>query len=346
MGTQAPEATEAPTRHLVAVAEAGDADRLAALLAPSLAPVRVRPLTDGLFHSAVRSAVAGEIRVSVVSGSPCILTRGPELIDPADPASLMVVLHRVGRAGVTQDGRHCLLGPGDLVNYVTSRPYEVVFWEPYEAVVVTVPIAALGSHADALAGRTAVAVGTDSGPRDVVGALFESLAAKVDGCTLGAGSRSKEYLADAIVSLVIAELVDIAPQGASDDLADRVLAHCLSRLSDPGLTVESVARAHGVSARYLHKVLAPTGSTLSAWVRRQRLERICRDLVDESLRGRTAAAIAARWGVTDTEHLSRALKAEFGMTANEIRRSGHWDRGGPRSRPGRTPTALPGPTTP
>jgi AraC-like DNA-binding protein len=346
MGSQVPATTGAPTRHLVAVAETADGDRFAALLAPSLAPVRVRPLTDGIFRSSVRSAVAGEVRVSVMSGSPCVLTRGPELIDPADPASLTVVLHRVGRAGVAQDGRHCLLGPGELVNYVTSRPYEVIFWEPYEAVVVTVPIAALGSHADALAGRTAVAVGTDRGPRDVVGALFESLAAKVEGCSLGAASRSKEYLADAIVSLVIAELVDIAPQGVSDDLADRVLAHCLSRLSDPGLTVESVARAHGVSVRYLHKVLGPTGSTLSAWIRRQRLERICRDLVDESLSGRTAAAIAMGWGVTDTEHLSRSLRAEFGMTANQIRRSGRWDRGGPRSPSGQTPTALLDPTTP
>ena len=346
MSSLAPEGSEPSPRRLVAVAEAGDGDRFAALLAPSLAPVRVRPLIDGAFRSSLRSAVAGEVRVSVMSGSPCALTRGPDLVDPADPALLTVTLLRAGRAGVSQDGRHCLLGPGDLVNYVTSRPYEVMFWEPYDAVVVTVPIAALGSHADALTGRTAVAVGTDCGPRDVVGALFASLAAKVDGCTLGAASRSKEYLADAIVSLVIAELVDIAPQGAGDDLADRVLAHCLSRLSDPGLTVESVARAHGVSVRYLHKVLAPTGSTLSAWIRRQRLERICRDLVDESLRGRTASAIAARWGVTDTEHLSRALKAEFGMTANQIRRSGHWDRGGPRALPERTATVVPGRTAP
>ena len=330
MSAQAPEDSAPSARHLVAVAEAGDGARFAALLAPSVGPVRVRPLADGTFHSSLRSAMAGEVRVSVMSGSPCVLTRDPDLIDPADPAFLTVTLHRTGRAGVAQDGRHCLLGPGDLVNYVTSRPYEVTFWEPYEAVVVSVPIAALGSHADTLAGRTAVAVGTDCGPRDVVGALFEGLAAKVDGCTLGAASRSKEYLADAIVSLVIAELVDIAPQGAGDDLADRVLAHCLASLADPGLTVESVARAHGVSVRYLHKVLAPTGHTLSAWIRRQRLERVRRDLVDESLHGRTASAIAARWGITGTEHLSRALKAEFGMTANEIRRSGRWERGGPR----------------
>ena len=81
-----------------------------------------------------------------------------------------------------------------------------------------------------------------------------------------------------------------------------------------------MARAFGISVRYLHKVLAPTGSSLSAWIRRQRLERICRDS-HESLHGRTAAAIASRWGMADGGHLSRALKTEFGMTASEIRRS-------------------------
>ena len=44
-------------------------------------------------------------------------------------------------------------------------------------------------------------------------------------------------------------------------------------------------------------------------------------------------AVAARWGMPDTGHLSRALKAEFGMTASEIRSSGHWERGGPRPVP-------------
>jgi AraC-like DNA-binding protein len=345
MSSLRPRSSGQPARHLVAAAEAGDGDRFAALIASTFAPVRVRPLADGTFRSSLRSAVAGDVRVSVVSGSPCVVTRDPDLIQYTDPAFLTVALHRAGRAGVVQDGRHCLLGPGDLVNYVTSRPYELTFWEPYEAVVVTVPLAALGSHADTLAGRTAVAVGTDCGPRAVVGALFEGLAAKVDGCTLGDASRSKEYLADAIVSLVIAELVDVAPQGAGDDLADRVLAHCLAHLSDPGLTVESVARAFGVSARFLHKVFAPTGSTLSAWIRRQRLERIRRDLADESLHRRTASAIASRWGMTDGGHLSRALKAEFGMTATEIRRSRRWERGGPRGLPARLGVDEPLPPT-
>lgn len=317
-------------RRLTAAADSDDRERFASLLGSTFAPVRIRPLTDGSFHSSLRSAVAGEVRVSVMSGSPCVVTRDADLIRASDPGFLTVVLHQSGRAAVAQDGRHCLLGPGDLVNYVTSRPYELTFWEPYEAVVITVPMAALGSHADTLAGRTAIAVATDSGPRDVVGTLFEGLAAKIGDCTAGEANCSKEYLADAIVSLVIAELVDIPPLGAGEDLADRMLAHCLSHLADPGLTVKSVARAHGVSVRYLHKVLAPRAITLSAWIRRQRLERICRDLADDSLSGRTVSAIAARWGMTDAGHLSRALKSEFGVTATEIRRSGHWERGGPR----------------
>jgi AraC-like DNA-binding protein len=315
-----------PTQRLVAAAETGDGERFATLLAEASAPVRVRPPADRAFHSAVRSAVAGDVRVSVMSGSPCVVTRGPDLIGPEDPALLVVALPRSGRAVVEQDGRQCVVEPGSLVNYVTSRPYEVAFWEPYEMVVVTVPLAALGSHADTLRGRTAVAVATDRGPRDVVATLFATLAAKIDDCTAGDASCSKEYLADAIVSLAIAELVDIPSRGPGDDLADRVLAHCLAHLSDPGLTVESVARLHAVSVRYLHKVLEPRGITLSAWIRTQRLERICRDLADESLRGRTVAAVAARWGMTDAGHLSRALKAEFGLTATEIRRSGRRDR--------------------
>lgn len=334
-----PPSSGRPARHLVATGATGDRDRFATLVAPAFSAVRVRPLADGTFHSSLRTALAGEVRVSVLSGSPCVVTHGAELIHDADPGFLAVSLQRVGRAAVAQDGRQCMLGPSDLVNYVTSRPYEVTFWEPYEVVVVTVPLAALGSHADTVAARTAIAVGTDRGPRDVVGTLLDALAAKIDDCTPGDANSSKEHLADAIVSLVIAELVDIVPQGAGDDLADRVLAHCLSHLSDPRLSVESVGRALGVSVRYLHKVLGPTGITLSAWIRRQRLERIGRDLADESLRGRTAGAIAARWGMPDTGHLSRALKAEFGMTASEIRRSGRWERGGPRPLPDRPRSA-------
>src|SRR3954469_12591345 len=99
MSAQAPEGSAPSARHLLAVAEAGDGARFAALLAPSVGPVRVRPLVDGTFRSSLRSAVAGGGRGSLVSGRPCVPPRAPDLIAPADPAFLPVTLHRTGRAG-------------------------------------------------------------------------------------------------------------------------------------------------------------------------------------------------------------------------------------------------------
>ncbi|WP_279581376.1 helix-turn-helix domain-containing protein [Fodinicola feengrottensis] len=121
--------------------------------------------------------------------------------------------------------------------------------------------------------------------------------------------------------MVISELVDVPVRRPESELADRLLAYCLTRLGDPGLTVESVAQAHRISVRYLYKLLQPRDLTLAAWIRGERLARIRHDLADPGLANRTVASIAARWGILNPAHLSRALKGEFGQTAAAIRQS-------------------------
>lgn len=286
----------------------------------AFAPMRVRPIAPGTFTSALRATSAGDVVISRITGTPCHVRRDPRLISSTDPALVKVALHAYGRAGVEQHGRQCLLTPGDLVNYVTDQPYDLHFWEPYETVVIGVPRKLVGAHADSLARRAAIAVSTDTGVRRAVGGFFRTLTDTLepDGFT----GSAVAHLADAVVSMVISELVDV-PVRHDDDLADRLLAYCLARLPDPALSVESVARAHGISTRHLHKIFEAREETLSSWIRRQRLTRIKRDLTDPALADRTAAAIAARWGLLSPAHLSRALKAEFGRTAAEIRSEAH-----------------------
>ncbi|GAA2360907.1 hypothetical protein GCM10009854_45140 [Saccharopolyspora halophila] len=120
------------------------------------------------------------------------------------------------------------------------------------------------------------------------------------------------------MSTVLTELVP--EKGA--DFADRVLAHCLARLDDSGLTVESVARAHRVSVRYLHKLFAersmtplgvdspPTAGPDPPGARRSGVRRP---------HGRGDRREVGRLHPT---HLGRGLKAEFGRTAAEVRREG------------------------
>jgi AraC-like DNA-binding protein len=290
----------------------------------AFAPLKVAPSGRTNFPNAFRSAAAGDIQVTRITGSPCTVMRTPGLICSSDPELVKVALHARGRAGVEQDGRRSLVRPGDLINYVTNRPYRLTFPEPYETVVIGVPLHRLGLHAHDLGQRTAIAVPTSGAVRGAVATFFRTVSEPLDvGPDVFAGDAGR-HLADALVSMVISELVGVpvrAPDDHPADLADRILAYCANRLADPELTVESVAHAHHISLRYLHKVLRPRDLTLAAWIRRQRLERIRRDLADPALAGRTIASIAARWGVLNPEHLSRALKAEFGHTAAALRRA-------------------------
>ncbi|MGW0843495.1 helix-turn-helix domain-containing protein [Streptomyces sp. NPDC002787] len=91
------------------------------------------------------------------------------------------------------------------------------------------------------------------------------------------------------------------------------------RLADPGLSPEGIAAAHRISRRYLYKLLAARGYTVSGWIREQRLARCRRDLADPALDHLPVGAIGGRWGFADPAHFSHAFKAAYGMSPREAR---------------------------
>ncbi|MBX6751884.1 MAG: AraC family transcriptional regulator [Micromonosporaceae bacterium] len=91
------------------------------------------------------------------------------------------------------------------------------------------------------------------------------------------------------------------------------------RLADPTLTPASVANACGVSVRQLQRVFQAEGTTPAAWIRRRRLERCRRDLVDPALASRPVVMIGARWGYPDPATFNRAFRREFGLPPGEYR---------------------------
>jgi len=66
--------------------------------------------------------------------------------------------------------------------------------------------------------------------------------------------------------------------------------------------------------RSLHKLFERHETTVAGWVRRRRLERCRRDLVDPALRSRPVSAIGARWGLANPAHFSRLFRAVYGLS--------------------------------
>ncbi|MEV0635892.1 helix-turn-helix domain-containing protein [Streptomyces sp. NPDC050619] len=282
-------------------------------------PLRIGiPAAGGLRASFTGVTIDGVV-ISRIAATPCRIHRDVRTIGSTDRELLKVALHRRGRAGVEQDGRQVCLQPGDLVAYDTTRPYDLRHWDDFETFVIGIPRSRLGLNAELIGRRSALPLSADSGIGQVVSACITGLGSGIAEVSPAAGM----HLADALISLIISAFTDASPARTEteSDPGDRILAYSLANLADPALSVSSVARRHGMSVRYLQKLLHRRDISLAAWIRHERLHRIHRDLSNPSLASRTTAEIAARWGILDPTHLSRALKAEFGRTAQQIRRA-------------------------
>lgn len=288
------------------------------------APVRMTAPSDRPFHAEVTDASVGPVLVARIASTPLRLLRPSRIIGSGDRELVKLTLHRAGHLIVAQDGRQSRARPGNLFAYETIRPYELVGRDGCDIVIVGVPRSMLGPCGDLISRRTAVMLPCDNGIRSVIAGFFTGLADTVlTGRGGGPGGPGAIYLADTAASLLMTAFADTPADRVElpTGLADRILTYALANLHDPGLSAGSVANRFGVSPRYLHRLMRDRDIRFGAWVRRERMKRIRQDLLDPRLGNSTAAAIAARWGIHDPDHLSRSLRAEFGCSAAEIRAS-------------------------
>jgi len=98
-----------------------------------------------------------------------------------------------------------------------------------------------------------------------------------------------------------------------------VLAAIRVRASEQGLNPAEVARQAGISVRYLHRLLEPTGRAFSQHLLAQRLERAAGMLRDPRFTQLKIAAVASEAGFSDISHFNRSFRRAFGDTPYGVR---------------------------
>jgi AraC-like DNA-binding protein len=91
-----------------------------------------------------------------------------------------------------------------------------------------------------------------------------------------------------------------------------------AHLGDPGLNAHAIAAAHHLVVREVHRIFQG-GRTVSEEIKRRRLERCRRDLLDPGLAALPIYAIAARHGLLDKAYFSREFKAAYGAPPRDFR---------------------------
>jgi AraC-like DNA-binding protein len=91
---------------------------------------------------------------------------------------------------------------------------------------------------------------------------------------------------------------------------------------DPLLSIEQVARAQGISARYLHRLLRAANHSYVDLVNEKRLQKAFADLSTSDQPRRTVTDLAFDAGFTDLSHFNRLFRARYGDTPRGIRAQG------------------------
>lgn len=225
-----------------------------------------------------------------------------------------------GTTTVRQDGRECVLRPGDLAFYVTERPYTLHYPGPQHSLVVKFPQHFVHLPAEDVAAVTATRVSDETGLGRVAVPLFEQLAYNLDvleGPQAGALVRSALDMLVTVLSSQLWEEGSAAPGGLFREAAAYIEEH----LADSELRPATIAEALFVSVRSLHSQFAAHDTSVSAFIRSRRLEMIRRDLADPRMAGETIQAIASRHGLPEASYVSRAFRARYGVAPRAFRRA-------------------------
>lgn len=94
----------------------------------------------------------------------------------------------------------------------------------------------------------------------------------------------------------------------------------LRNLGDLALSAEAVAARNGVSARHVRRLFEEDGSSFSAYVLAERLDKARNKLGDRRFAQATIARVAHECGFGDISYFNRRFRARFGQTPSDARR--------------------------
>jgi AraC-like DNA-binding protein len=273
------------------------------------------------FMARIDSLELGIMRLSRLSHPP-LRARGTAAVRPF-PDVLLLSHVTQGRMMARSPDRVLIAQAGSIVVIDPSRPSTVVNPVDMNHTVLQIETAALGLTPAQIAALSAFPMTADRSVGGLVAHILDDLL------------RNGDQYPPAVVVQLTSTLIDLLGTAARTpgrtetvapaSLPERsrllhIYAFMRQRLADPGLTPQMVAAAHAISLRQLNRILEEDGQSPSDWIRRQRLGRCRRDLLDLTMASVPVAAIGSRWGFADPVTFNRAFRREFGLPPGEYRR--------------------------
>ncbi|QFY08171.1 helix-turn-helix domain-containing protein [Nonomuraea phyllanthi] len=289
----------------------------------TLGPLDFRIDPDAPLRGEIEAGQLGSVGVGRVrTSTPHSVHRTRGLIRRDGPELYRVVLAMAGSPRLTQDGRSAQLSRGEFAIYDFSRPYELAYDSAVQLAVFSLPRDLLTLPGGAVDALTAVPITAESGTAALAVPLLHRVTADIETYRPDSAARLSTVVTD-LISTAVAERAEqvrsLSPDSRQRVLLLKVRAFIEQRLGQADLDPATIADAHHISVRYLHRLFESESTTVAAWIRQRRLERCRAELAAGGTR--SVSEIASRWGLPDSAHFSRVFKRAYGMPPAEYRRA-------------------------
>jgi AraC-like DNA-binding protein len=288
------------------------------------APMEARPVSPDHFGPEGSVLALGACRMGAVSSLP-----GRVHMSAGGPARArhpryFLHLQLEGRLAVAQDGRECLLDPGDMVICDSTAPYTLDYRDPCSTLVLAIEAGELKKRIPAPAEMLGHKLSGERGLTATISIMMRSLweQGKAGHIPAEAGVSIASTLLDLLATSCLSAglgLRLIADSAVIVGRRLRIRRYIEANLRDPELSARSIAAAFGISPRYLHIIFAREDETVSNCVLRRRLEETAKQLIDPAWRKRTITEIAFGWGFNNATHFARVFKERTGCSPREYR---------------------------
>ncbi len=222
---------------------------------------------------------------------------------------------------VEQAGKQQVSTPGTAVLFDAAVPYRLRCRDNTQSMYVEMPRSILIDRCPIDKLESVPALNFADGLGWAVAEFCKLVAFEAESIGNDLSPKVAMEIADLLALCINAEL-DHKPAGES--LSNKFRLQSLksyieSRLDDPDLSPEMIAKDNRISVRYLHYLFKGTGKSVSEWVREQRLEKCHQKLTSAKFDEDSITDIAFSLGFNSSSHFTHLFKQKFGRPPRYIR---------------------------
>ena len=284
---------------------------------------RWHPVGGAPFSGSLECGALGDAGLYRLIATPHRFARSAHDRVMGSPSPLMMFLQLKGSACFEQGGQSAVLEPGDWCVLDAAEPFAIDNPTGCDHIIFTPPRPIDPVLVDLIGRSRARQCRGDQSSSRLVYTMLNGAYEQFDQLPWDAASN----LAHAIASLAwhaLHECCERPKEAAARDVQrSKFKAFIEKNLSEPELSVDSIAAGCGCSARSVHRAFAddPQGS-VSNYIWHRRVAHCASALRNPSNVSRSVTDIALSWGFSSSSHFSRVFKRSFG-TSPKAYMTGH-----------------------